>query len=179
MKLVRIEHIRCGEYDGYTYMLASDDITEEKLNDDVFKAMSNYLDAKAEFKKLNKRPERYNFNLDNIPDNMTITEAKEATKQRDKEIKEWDEAERKCTRSFGCWMRDLGYRFLSDASDDEILESSANWGHRHGEHIEYDTTKTDVELQKKEVRTRSFPITVRKSEPLTLDNLLKKIGIKK
>lgn len=177
MKLVRIEHVRCGEYDGYTYMLAPDDTSEDKLDNDVFTAMNNYLNALGEFKKLNKRPERLYFNLDNIPDNVTMSEAKELTKQRDEEIKKWDDAERKCTRSFGCWMHDLGYRFLSEAEDNEIMESSVNWGHRHGEHIEYDVTKTDIELHKKEVRL--VKAIIRKSEPISLDNILRKIGIKK
>lgn len=179
MKLVRIEHIRCGDCEGYTYMLAPDEITKEKFDDDVWKAANGYLNAKENFKQLGKRPEYLNYNLDNMPGNMTVFEAKEAVRQRNEEIKEWDKAERKCTRSFGFWMQDLGYKFLGDAEDNEILDSFVNWGHRHGEHIEYDMTETDIQLQKKEVRVRSIPIKIRKSEPLTIDKILRKVGLKK
>ena len=72
MKLVKIEHLRCGEYEGYTYLLAPDNITKEKFQEDVYKASKNYLKAKEDFKKMNERPKYLSPSLNEFPDNIKI-----------------------------------------------------------------------------------------------------------
>ena len=54
-KLVKIEHQRCNEWDGNTYLWGAENLTQEQLEKDVETAQNNYLKAKEDFKKVNKK----------------------------------------------------------------------------------------------------------------------------
>jgi hypothetical protein len=91
---------------------------------------------------------------------MTIKQAKEYIKKQDENRKIWNEEERKASRSFVAWMIDLGYSYLVDVEDDEVMVGYVYWGHRHGENIEYGTTNIDAidKRTKKENNWRKISI---------------------
>jgi hypothetical protein len=145
-KFVRIEHIRCGEFEGYTYLLAPENITQEQFEKDVDTATQNYFKAKEEFKKMSDKPKYVGTGIADFPEDMTIKEAKELYNKLTNERWNWESKERQVSKSFGFWMTDLGYLLLGDIEDGYIIETFVNWGHRHGEHIDYSLTDTDCKF---------------------------------
>ena len=145
-KLIEIRHIRCGESCGTTYLLASADITEEQVQQDVDKAFEHYLKAKADFKKINPKTLYPSNKLESYPDNITIAEARRIEHSQKEEYVKWNEEERKASRSFVAYMLDLGYWHLCDSSDS--LEVTVDWGHRHGDTLDMGFTETDCTRNK-------------------------------
>lgn len=145
-KLVKIEHVRCGEteWGQYTYLIAPADKTQEQFEKDVDIASDNYLAAKEKFKQLNSKPKYRTSHLDQFDENLTIKEAKQIIKQEEYERDLWSKKEKEYSGDFSYYMQQLGYSYLSDFDEDEIMTTSVNWGHRHGEHIDYGITKTDT-----------------------------------
>ena len=76
-------------------------------------------------------------------------------------------------------MYELGYLSLYDADEDngDCFYESINWGHRHGENIEYDITNTDSTYKEKKGKLiASYPI-LPKTNPLPELNLMDKIRL--
>jgi hypothetical protein len=136
MKLVRVEHYRCGEHDKYEYFVAKDDVTAEQLQKDVEVAQKNYLAALAAREDLGERPQR--LSLENaFPSDQTTTlsEARRKVAERQAEIDEWDRKSRSFDRPFDHWMTEqLGYQTLGQAC---ALTADVSWGHRHGKTLHY------------------------------------------
>jgi 4-aminobutyrate aminotransferase-like enzyme len=139
-KLVRIEHIECSEWSGYSYLIAPDNITEEKLQEDANKALEQYLETKRNFEDLNPKPLYPSNRLEDYPDAITINEARRREFKEKEEWTKWQDARLKVGRSFGAYMVDLGYQFLYEV---DMLEATVNWGHNHREIIDMDLTETD------------------------------------
>jgi len=147
MKLVRIEHNRCGEWSATTHLLAPDHITEEQLEQDAEKAMAAFLKVRDEFEKAGKRPKLHmSQTIDKFPDHMTIAEAKEVVASHRQKCDEWSEKRKAAVRSFGEHMTDLGYTRIPMAEG--IMSATISWGHRHGEYLDYidDTLNPSIEL---------------------------------
>lgn len=143
MKLVKINHIRCDEWTGTTYLLAPEDTTEEQLQKDVDTAEQNYLQSIKNFEDAGQKPKYININnFGELPNNLTVGEFNEMRIKRDQEIKEWDDKRDASTHNFAYYMRQLGYFDLNE--DEDALEAEVNWGHRHGETLDISRTKLDV-----------------------------------
>ena len=137
MKLVAITHYRCGEPDGHSFLLAKDDLTEEQFEKDVSIAQSNYLAKKEEFKTLREKPKYLSKSINDYPDDITILQAKKLINKNDEDLKKWREEEAKYSRTFLYYMYDLWYKNIYDYDDDEVLNVYADWGHEHGENLNY------------------------------------------
>jgi hypothetical protein len=159
MKLVAVTHYRCGEYDGMTYLLAPDDITEDKFDDDVETAMKNHLKAIDDFKSSEPAPSGlYRDRIVDFPDDMTISEAKKKIEEIKKKQKEYEDKKRKAVRSFGAYMEDLGYEILSWSSmeDRSFFTGTVWWGHRHGDPLNYECMEADYHPFKEENKVRAI-----------------------
>lgn len=152
MKLVRVDHYRCGEIDGVTYLWAPDDTDEKKLDADIAAAIVKHDVVREEFREQGPKPPHLTMHdIDKFSRDMTVGEAIKKIKEAQEKRKKWDCLERRVTRSFGSHMRELGYIPLGWMDDEEdggvdIIHSFAYWGHRHGQSIDYTTTDTDYTL---------------------------------
>lgn len=149
MKLGRIGHIRCGEWDASTFVWCPDDLTEEQFETIVHQAAKDYETALKEFKEANPPPKQPSFNLDyrvsktdEIPDEMTFGEYRKQKEEYDAERKAWDEKHKRINHGLMPFLREQGIRPFWDVGDDDIplMEAEVNWGHQHGVSIEYNET---------------------------------------
>jgi hypothetical protein len=134
-RVVKISHVRCGEWDGNTYILAPEGTTQAKLQADTNLAAENYLTAIADFKTQNARPPT--TRLEDYPGSTTIAEAKELIELEKETRINWEKKRNLATRGFSGFMFDLGYETLSEGTEEEIPDVEYDWGHRHGEKLDY------------------------------------------
>jgi hypothetical protein len=147
MKLIKICHYRCSEYDGFDYFVAPDDITEEQVEKDIERTKELMKKEKEDFIAMEgKRPNLLYLNQgampnEDFPENMTIKEAKEKIRENAKKLDEWSKKEDAAKTSFASHFLELktGYRSLHELDPTEIIEMTADWGHNHGEIIKYGT----------------------------------------
>ena len=142
MKIVRITHYRCNEPDGYTFAVVPEGKTDEEVEADVQTAQALYFQAVAAFKAASKEPSADwgGKPLDTYADNITIGEAKRLREEATKKHREYEELRLRATTPYDTFLNGLGYRSLWDDLPG-IIECDVNWGHRHGEHLDY-TSKT-------------------------------------
>lgn len=139
MKLVRIIHYRCGEFDSSTYLLAPDDITEEQLEKDANTAFQNHINAIEEYKNSGNEP-LYRQKLEDFPGHVTIAEAQSIIEKAKEQAIDFEKKKRKAFRSFGDFMVELGYILLGFEDEGIIPETYINWGHRHGDPLNMSST---------------------------------------
>ena len=143
MKLARIEHERCSEYDCTTYAWVPDDWTEEQFEDAVGRAEKAYLAAYAKWRQ----------DKENEPENLWpswgdqekfyaahpgLTVAcvaklwDEALAKRSAWEKEYDKGKKR----FSNFLVAEGAISFYDYEPD--LTAHIYWGHRHGDSLDYD-----------------------------------------
>lgn len=148
MKIVKIDHSFCGGIRDYTFFVAPDETTQEKLNNDVRTATENYWAAYNETIKP-IRPSKDYFNhygrkiLEEFPENTTIKEAIMILEENEKEWERYTLQRRNIEDLyFDRFFEELGYKQLKDC---EYLYSVAIWGHQHGHFVKI--SKYDVPLK--------------------------------
>jgi hypothetical protein len=156
MKLARIEHIRCDESTAFTILLVPDVTTEDDLDRAVQAARkARDVDTNA-FLAHEPKPEypypNLQLNGNNLPDTTTYAEIKAAYEKKKLAYDEWQKRRDAATRSFASYIKEF-LPGASDLYDAEALETSVNWGHRHGEKIDYGEHK-DTDLKGEAVRLR-------------------------
>lgn len=140
MQLGEIKNIRCGEWDNSTWVVVPDGLTQEEFQEAVRLAKAAYEEVMAEtplFEQPFGMSGGASINeLRNMSPNKTVAEilAEHDEKQERRKIHE-DLLSRK-RRSFGHYLNEKG---LTPVQLSEVeLKADANWGHRHGERIQYD-----------------------------------------
>jgi hypothetical protein len=146
MKLVRINHIRCDEYDAITYMMAPDEWSKEDIHSAIDRAQSKYLDAlkRANVTKPippNDYKEYTGPPYGNFPD-LTVKEVQEEWDRKKEEYMKWKNSRIGIKKSVTNFLQDEGFTHLYD--DKSAVEATMDWGHRHGSRIEYEETKTNT-----------------------------------
>jgi len=58
MRLIKIEHFRCGDFENNCYILAPDEKTDEEINKGINRAISEYI---QEIKQEPKIPKKLDF----------------------------------------------------------------------------------------------------------------------
>lgn len=137
MKLIRITHIRCGDYDCTTYAMAPDDWSVEKVEGAVYDAQSDFLKTYFKAKEIKDGPPNPGFNppYDKFPD-KTVAEVKKEYQKLKEEYDNWVEEYAKTNVTFNLCLERSGFTLLYNASKDED-EVELDWGHNHGEVFGY------------------------------------------
>jgi hypothetical protein len=142
MKLVRIDHMRCGETAASTYLWAPEGLTEEQFEADVETAKVTYsADAQAAAAFAGPRPAGSYAPLgsasiaDADPDTLTVGEIRARAEQARSEWQAWEERRRAASKPFGAYLLAKGYLAFYDHEPD--LASAISWGHQHGVSIDY------------------------------------------
>jgi hypothetical protein len=158
MKLARVEHLRCDDTDGVTYVMAPDGVDEDKFQTDVTAARELYQKAIDDFKALGAKPVWLTESLEDWPDEMTAGEIKQRVKENYAERVAYDDIRSRATHEFGYYLEKLGYTPLRRA---ECLEATAYWGHQHGVDIKYSKTTTDFKTKESEAagQPEVYPLT--------------------
>jgi hypothetical protein len=148
-KLIYIEHTRCGEFDGTTYLWAPSEKTSEEIQLDIDAAQEEYLDKLKKYKET-KIPGKALYRIEDCPDNVTVLEAKELIRLSENERKEYQKIENDATQNFGVYLFKKGYQPLYETEDAPVEEFYVNWGHNHGLNIDMSLTgDTDIQIEKK------------------------------
>jgi hypothetical protein len=147
MQLVRIENIRCAEWDSNTWILAPDEWDEDKIQEQVDKAMDAYIDTLDKLRE-NKKGKPFP-NLRYAPDykahpERTVREIDEEYDRKKIANQEWEKEHKDRNLGFENFLMNQGFFSLyDDEADSFIVEASANWGHRHGTRINYNETRNE------------------------------------
>lgn len=148
MRLIRIEHERCGEIDAFTFAFCPDEWTSAVIYSRIDVAQKKYLEA---IKKAREEvpPEFKNFHYilqvkdyELYPD-KTVKEIEQEHKEKLEKYEEWQKSRNKIKSQFNRFLEDEGFTTLWNATEEDDI-FSVYWGHRHGEPIIYEDTKTDT-----------------------------------
>lgn len=135
MKLIKIEHFRCGDFEGYSYLFAPDNKTSEEVEEDLSWVYQQQTKAQVP----GKEPPYLLERISDYDDSLTIKEVKEKLAQNNLDREEYRKKLDNARQSFNHWMMQKGYMPLSLNEDLECY--SMDWGHNHGERFEYSLTK--------------------------------------
>lgn len=142
MKLVRIDHLRCGETAASTFLWAPDSLTADQFEADVEAAKAAYsADASAAAAFAGPRPaSSYPSSsaasiADADPDDLTVGQIRARAVQAKLEWQVWEERRRAASKPFGAYLLTRGYTAFYDHEPD--LATDINWGHQHGTDIDY------------------------------------------
>jgi hypothetical protein len=144
VRLVRVTHYRCADYDCVTFALAPEEWDVERIETEVSAAQDAYL---AEFDKARQAeggPPDPGFRpaYEKFPDKLVSEVAAEHAAAK-AAWKAWADEQAKTRRHFEGFLTDRG--FVSLWSDNgEAVRVSCDWGHRHGHRLEYGDDKTDT-----------------------------------
>lgn len=146
MKIAKINHDRCQEWDGCSYVWVSDDMTKGILSDLILAAVKSLLKAEDDLQKSPQKPmfPGYTPNYDLYPDN-TVSEAKVIHEALAKKYQAWKLLETESRKSFVEHLISISGGSIKDFYDlpDNTLRGEASWGHRHGTVILYGETKVN------------------------------------
>lgn len=132
--LIRVEHERCSEWEGYEYFVAPDKLSKDQVAmivDDIVREQIE--DAKA-VQLAPEAPKTFQVDFRAHPDKLVrevIAEHETAKAAHER----WKHDHPELLRSFADRMRDRGLLPITDINkDDSVI---ANWGHNHGLDLKY------------------------------------------
>lgn len=142
-RLVRIDHNRCGDYDGdSTYVTAPDDWNDAKIEEEVDAAQDAYLKDFAAAKVFlnTEAPPHPGYSPkwdDPINLTKTVAEVQADFAAKKAAYDEHSNTKRKFERRFEDYLVERGFKPIWD--DDDTLETVVYWGHAHGSSYLYGT----------------------------------------
>lgn len=134
MKLARVEHIRCGEYAGYTYLMVPDDLTEEQFQQDVNEVVAEYVRDVDLFNQQDPPVALLDIRTHEFPPGTTVEQARAIVKVREQESNDWYARRAAFAKDFSHYIKARGYIPIHEA---DHLAADADWGHRHGQTFKY------------------------------------------
>lgn len=137
MKLVRIQHTRCSDYDGASIVLAPEDWDEDKIESEVSGAQDDYL---AQYRKAlsdDPGPPFPGFHPQYaLHPEMKVGEVDAAFKVEREAYDLWRAQRDETATRFETFLSRRG--FVSVWQDEAgAVECEADWGHRHGMSLRY------------------------------------------
>jgi len=170
MKLIKIEHSRCADYDGASYLWAPDGFLEPEIEKDIINAQREYEKDTAIAIANKKGPvliyQPYSqIPYRNYPD-KTVKEVNEIWEQEKIKFDEWQEKIKPAAQSFEDYLIKKGYVGFYDY---DIESYGADWGHQHGKPLKYGTTGPTTLRGK--VENTGIGYRVRESRIRTIEEL--------
>jgi hypothetical protein len=144
MKLVKVDHIRCAEWSGSTYVWAPNEWDEEQIENAVRTARQDYLDALNLARENQQPPNDYRYGpppFAKYPDKK-VSEVIEEWEAKKAEYSAWEKEQAKTKRSFMNFLALQGFTWLG-SNEDDVIEVDVDWGHMHGTRIDYGETESD------------------------------------
>lgn len=143
MRLAKVEHERCGEWAATTYIMVPDDLTVAQFREAVLAARKKYLDVLEAWHNAN--PVEWpgislTLSADKpLPYALTATLGEMLADHAAKleSWKLWEKRKTEALQNFGLFLKNEipGSEWIWQS--DDVLKASTNWGHRHGEKINY------------------------------------------
>jgi len=138
MRLVAIEHERCDEYDKTEYFVIPEGMPLEEVDDAVAMAQSKYIDALTKFKTSGNLPQCPPTNIGQVnDDSKTIGELKADLRAYGIKQTNHVRLEQEVAGTFEKHLGLLGFVKLSDYVGTDFVKTGVNWGHRHGQNLNY------------------------------------------
>lgn len=141
-RLMRIVHMRCGDYSANTFILVPATWTKDQVKTVVTNAQMAYLDA---LRNLGKNPPNDYKPYSGPPykayPNKTVLEVDAIWEAKRREWEVWKKENDKASKRFSDFLIEEGVVSLYDAS---VEEFELDWGHNHALPIRYDDTATDT-----------------------------------
>lgn len=143
MRTIKIQHVRCSDWDGATYVGVPDEWADGDIEDRITVAKENYLGAIEWLRENNKPPHGLHSgyakpNYSAFPD-KTVREIEEGWAEKVEDYKAWERMQRNEYRKFENFLVEQGFEALwSMDSDFEV-----DWGHRHHVPLSYGTDTDD------------------------------------
>jgi hypothetical protein len=142
MRLLKVEHTRCGEAAGHTYVWIDDDVDALAVVD---AAKRDYLRAIADLAAQRKPPNDYrpygSPPYDKFPD-KTVAEVKAEWEAKKVEWTAWNEKRMGARLAFEDFLaRQEGVKTWA-WHESEVV--ALDWGHLHGTSIDYSLTDVDT-----------------------------------
>lgn len=134
MKIIKINHIRCGELEKSVYCFAPDEMTTEEIEGLVTDAQAEYMTKLKELDAAGAKPEWLTIDQLAHQDDLTMKEAKALIELNKIEYKEFQRRTSAMLGSFTKYLEDRGIRNISYADN---LEVDVDWQHNHGKKLSY------------------------------------------
>ena len=145
MKVAKVVHYRCDDYSATTYVWIPDDMTNDEFIANVRHAEIDYLAFVEEFSKVDKvKDPGWSPDYKKFPD-KTVTQIDAEHAVLKKEYSEWKTKETQAYKSFEYYLRKYGCIPLWEYEG--CIETTVDWGHRHGQTIDYENTYDDERMQ--------------------------------
>lgn len=137
MKLVRIAHSRCSDYDGYTLAFAPDDWDEDKIEGEVSLAQGAYLEQYVAAMKDEQGPPfpGWHPNYAAHPKRL-VGEVDAEHRAAMEEYNVWKRVRDEQATRFETFLTRRGF-VLPWQDEAGAVEVDVDWGHRHGQHLAY------------------------------------------
>lgn len=142
--IVRIVNIRCGEPDSTVYIGAPEEWVEEVIEHRMLIAQRKYLEALDWRAANDDPPNEYRPGArapyEAHPDRL-VSEVTAEWEQKKQAWELWRAKQKKQERPFVEFLLDEGFRRIYDVAEAEMF---LDWGHRHGQRLDYDWKPEDV-----------------------------------
>jgi hypothetical protein len=141
LHLVRINHIHCGEEQGFTLIWAPAEMSEAQVKFAVRRAQEAYFQMARKF-RAQPPPNDYHYGYVPYRDypQMTVAEIDRLWEEKKAVYEAWRNELLKAERPFLDYLEEEG--LLGFWRHDPALVVKANWGHHHGESV--DTSETEI-----------------------------------
>lgn len=142
MKLLFVDHTKCGEPAGYNYYIIPTGISDEDAVMVAFEAQRMHMAALDEFAARDK-PEWPGLLAQFLAGHqeMLVRDALEQHAQMLKTYNEWAKQDPAEVRTFDHCMAELGYTPLNIGESEDIVSVGIDWRHNHGKGIKFMTAR--------------------------------------
>jgi hypothetical protein len=145
LRLIRIDHSRCGEPVAHTFILAPADWDAKTIDQGIQNAYKAYWDAIQIAQNKEKEPPTGNPTVakyKEYPD-KTVAEVEAIFAEQFATHSAWQKDQWKARQEFQTFLKGEGFTLLWD-DEAKIPRFDVNWGHRHGISINYSATDVDT-----------------------------------
>ena len=138
MQLIKITHIKCGEYSGQEFALVPDEWDAAQIKKLVTETTTELIADAKELKDHHPPTQPYSHKprYEDFPD-KTVREIQKEHNERLVEMREWQKHHWDLQRSFMTRLAEKGFVPLW-AEEANLLTVSTDWGHNHGLNLNYE-----------------------------------------
>jgi endonuclease YncB( thermonuclease family) len=139
MKLAKIDHYRCGDYDSTLYVVIPDDMTVDQLDELVSLASDKAIEAERVGQGVAPVYPRRDILIQTMPKTSTLAEVDSAFEEQKHEYDAFQKKKDEARRSFYSWLGEVSGDRIMAVHDYDFgdFEVSCSWGHNHGVSLDY------------------------------------------